>query len=259
MKQDYNNVNFDQLQEEGDNGRLNIHLENNNLFESMEEMDRPENLPTEKIENPSSSINGSTGESDKKEDKNENQKSFNLFPQENEKKMTKVLIVEKKETIIQNNVQKEEKNLNLNKTKEPVESDKMDIEDDMDIEKKSQGNDENQSQENNEDQIRGNDENQSQRLLIFTENQIASIDSGQIQGIGNNQNIGNDGNINSIFGLNQDEQLTDFSTFGDINVNWGGVDYYEINEFNDSPIEDDDRLNSSNLNIFCQIECNHQH
>ena len=249
MNRDYNNVSFDLLKEEADNGRLNNYSENNNFYESMEKMNQAENLPTEKIANPSSSIYGSTGESNDKEKKNEN--SSNPIPQENENNLTKVLIVEKNKTITQNNVQNEEKNLNLNEAKELVESDKMDIEDDIDIKNQNQGNDEDQSQ--------GNNENQSQGLLIFSENQIPSKDIGQIQGFGNNQNIGNDGNIINIFGLNQDEQLTDFSTFGDININWGGVDYDEINGFNDYPIEDDDRLNSSNLDIFCQIECNHQH
>jgi len=248
MNRDYNNVSFDLLKEEADNGRLSNYSENNNFYESMEKMNQAENLPTEKIANPSSSIYGSTGESDDKEKQNEN--SSNPIPQEKENNLTKVLIVEKNKTIIQNNVQNEEKNLNLNEAKEPLESDKMDIEDDMDIKNQNQGNDENQSQENNENQIQG--------LIIISENQISSNDIGQIQGIANNQNIGNGGNIINIFGLNQDEQLTNFSTFGDINANWGGVDYDEINGFNDYPIEDDDRLNSSNLDIFCQIECNHQ-
>ena len=71
MKKNFNEALFDKWEEEGENERLNTDSKNNNLFESIKVMDQIENLLTEKIDNPPSSINGSTGESNYKEKKNE--------------------------------------------------------------------------------------------------------------------------------------------------------------------------------------------
>ena len=236
MKRNFDDGNFCQLKEQEENKRLNNNSENNNFYESLEEMDQIENLPTEKIANPSSSINGSTGESDNKKDKNENLKSFNSIPQENEKKMTKALIAEKKETNIQNNVQSKEKKFNLNEAKEPVESPKMDIEDNMNIENESQGNHIEQNQ---------------------------GIDIGQNQIIGINQNLGNGGNNINISKPNQDEQINDIDVYILKKISVNKVEEEEhkkINSFDGIPIEDGNIHNTSlDLSKFCKVEKNNQH
>ncbi len=63
---------------------------------------------------------------------------------------------------------------------------------------------------------------------------------------------------------NQNVQENNFSTVTTINTNQGvwGEGYVILDENippYSYPVEDDDRLNSSNLSIFGQIECNQHH
>jgi hypothetical protein len=151
------NCECEKIKEKSDSGRLNKDSENKNLFEGMEEKNQVERNLTGIIENPSSP-NGSTGSSENNKNSEINQekikgtyvqikvsttpkenkkklnknsikeikdknKKFKIYPtpKENEKKMDEDSIEKKKETISQNNMKNDEKNMNLLGHKEPVE------------------------------------------------------------------------------------------------------------------------------------------
>jgi transposase-like protein len=279
MSKNYNNADFDQEKEEADKRRLNNSLDDRSFIESEKEMEH-----LDKKKNPSSSIYDTTTESDDKGDKNEKLKSH-LIPQENEVKKYKI---EKVVGIPLNNVQNKKKhfNLNLNESKKPVKSTNMDIENGTDKKNQNQGNVENQSMEISfgqsqgidANQNHGNDEKQNMEIdfgqsyecdvgqaLEIYKNQIQGIDTEQNEVIFNDKILGIDydeslGNDKS----DQDEQETNFTTIADINVNYEGVVHHQandgINQFVDTPntpIEDDDMLNSSDFDRLNQIECNH--
>ena len=279
MSKNYNNADFDQEKEEADKRRLNNSLDDRSFIESEKEMEH-----LDKKKNPSSSIYDTTTESDDKGDKNEKLKSH-LIPQENEVKKYKI---EKVVGIPLNNVQNKKKhfNLNLNESKKPVKSTNMDIENGTDKKNQNQGNVENQSMEIAFGQSQGIDVNQNhgngekqnmeidfgqscgsdvEKALEIYKNQIEGIDTEQnavffndkILGIDDDQSLENDES-------DQDEQETNFTTIADINVNYEGVVHHQandgINQFVDTPntpIEDDDMLNSSDFDRLNQIECNH--
>jgi hypothetical protein len=255
MKENCYGNNFDRLKEEGDGGRLNKYSEKKSLFEGVEEINQAENNLTGKIENPSSP-NGSTGESEnfknseKNEEKIENKnekikfyitpkenkkkvdedpieeikdksEKFIIYPtpKENEKKMNEDSIEKNKEAISSNIVKSGEKNMNLLEYKEPVGPFNMIIDSES---------------EGDIDMENDNDDYQSQ--IIYE----------------------------SIIGSNQNEQEINFSTVSTVRTNQGvgGEDYVIIDEnnpLNSFPVEDDDNLNSSDMRILRQIECNHHH
>ena len=176
--------------------------------------------------------------------------------------------------------------MNLNESKKPVKSTNMDIENGTDKKNQKQGNVGNQtmeiafgqSQGIDANQNHGNDEKQNMEIdfgqsygcdvgqaLEIYKNQIQGIDTEQdavifndkILGIDYDESLGNDKS-------DQDEQETNFTTIADINVNYEGVVHHQandgINQFvgtPNTPIEDDDMLNSSVWDRLNQIECNH--
>jgi transposase-like protein len=284
MSKNYNNADFDQEKEEADKRRLNNSLDDRSFIESEKEM---EHLDKEK--NPSSSIYDTTAESDDKGDKNEKLKSH-LIPQENEVKKYKI---EKVVGIPLNNVQNKKKhfNLNLNESKKPVKSTNMDIENGTDKKNQNQGNVENQSMEiafgqSHVNQNHGNDEKQNMEIdfgesygcgveedLEIYKKQIEGIDTEQNEVIFNDKILGNDydeslendeSDHESDHESDQDEQETNFTTIAEINVNYEGVVHHQANDginqyvgTPNTPIEDDDMLNSSVWDRLNQIECNH--
>ena len=243
----YGNI-FEQLKEEGDDERLNKYLEKKDLYEGVKKVDQLENNLTGNIERPSP--NGSTGSTDKIknleisqkkiEDKTEkiikyptsiengkkmNENSITIkfkvypTPKENVNKMNEDSIEKKKETISQNNVKSNEKNMNLSGHKEPKEPFNILIGKDCD---------------GDIDMKNINDDYKSQRIK------------------------------GSIIGSNQNKQEINFSTIATIRTNQGvGEEDYKVKDENNPsyifPIEDDDKLNSLDLNNLGKIKCNHHH
>ena len=151
MQDSYNDFKYDQLKEIGDGEILDNDPEKKDFFEELDKIDQVENNPTGKIESPPTP-SGSTGSTEniknseisqkkigdktvkiknnptpKENKKKTNENSISRkdkaypTPKEKEKKMNEDSIEKKKETISQNNVKSNEKNMNLSGHKEPKE------------------------------------------------------------------------------------------------------------------------------------------
>ncbi len=272
MKVNYYGNIFDQLKEEGDGGRLNSYPDNKNFYEGMEEMNQVEKNLTGKKENPSF-LSGSTGSSEniknseinqeKIEDKNEAFRIY-LTLKENEKKLNENSIEE---------IEKKSVKFNAYPTLKEIEN-KMDedsmeeIEDKNEIIKIDPTPKENENKMNG-DSIEKKKETISQDNVKSSEKESSNIifysDSNSDIDMENDNDDYQSQIINeSMIGSNHNEQEIDFSTVTTVSTNQGvwGEGYAIIVE-NIPPYsysgEDDDRLNSSNLSIFGQIECNHHH